>query len=86
MDTERAARQYGEFQIRVHKETVGQFADWLERNEHLVQRLNLNKVDGVRIRVPNMPKYVAGIENVTTGAIGLASGVGAQTATAHQRR
>lgn len=78
--TERAAREYGEFQIRVHKETVSRFADWLERNEHLVKRLNFKKVDGVRIRVPNIPKYVASVENVTTGVIGLASGVGAGVA------
>ena len=45
VDTERAAREYGEFQIGVHKETVGQFADWLERNEYLVKRLNFKKVD-----------------------------------------
>ena len=62
---------------RAHKETVGRFADWLERNEHLVKRLNFKKVDGVRIRVPNIPKYVASVENVTTGVIGLASAVGA---------
>lgn len=80
VDTERAATEYGEFQIRVHKEAVGRFADWLERNEHLVKRLNFKKVDGVRIRVPNIPKYVASVENVTTGVIGLASGVGAGVA------
>lgn len=80
VNTERAAREYGEFQIRVHKETVGQFADWLERNKHLVKRLNFKKVDGVRIGVPNIPKYVASVENVTTGVIGLASGVGAGVA------
>jgi len=80
VDTERAAREYGEFQIRVHKETVGRFADWLERHEHLVKRLNFKKVDGVRIRVPNIPKYVASVENVATGVVGLASGVGAGVA------
>ena len=80
VDTERAAREYGEFQIGVHKATVGQFADWLERNETLVKRLNFKKVDGVRIRVPNVPKYVASVENVTTGVVGLASGVGAGVA------
>ena len=80
VDTERAARKYGEFQIQVHRETVGRFADWLERNEHLVKRLNFKKVDGVRIRVPNIPKYVASVENVTTGVIGLVNGVGAGVA------
>ena len=80
VNTERAAREYGELQIHVHKETVGRFADWLERNEHLVKRLNFKKVDGVRIRVPSVPKYVASVDNVTTGVIGLASGVGAGVA------
>lgn len=75
--TERAAREYGEFQIRVHKETVARLADWLERNEHLVKRLNFKKVDGVRIRVPSIPKYVASVENVAAGVTGLASAVGA---------
>lgn len=78
--TERLAREYGEFQIRSHMETVGRFADWLERNEHLVKRLNFEKVDGVRIRLPNIPKYAASVESVRTGIIGLASGVGAGVA------
>ncbi len=78
--TERAAREYGRFQIRVHKETVARLADWLERNEYLVKRLNLKKVDGVRIRVPRIPKYVADVENVTTGVIGLGNAVGAGAA------
>jgi hypothetical protein len=80
VNTERAAREYGELQIHVHEETVGRFADWLERNEHLVKRLDFKKVDGVRIRVPSVPKYVASVDNVTTGVIGLASGVGAGVA------
>lgn len=80
VDAERVAREYGEFQILIHRETVGRFADWLERNKHLVRRLNFKKVDGVRIRVPNIPKYVASVENVTTGVIGLVSGVGAGAA------
>lgn len=80
LQTERAAVDYGEHQVNVHKQTVGQFADWLERNEHLVKRLNFKKVDGVRIRVPNIPKYVSSVNDVTTGVMGLASGVGAGVA------
>ena len=78
--TEQAAVEYGQHQIAVHKETVGHLADWLERNEHLVKRLNFKKVDGVRVKVPNIPKYVSGVEDVTTGVMGLASGVGAGVA------
>lgn len=77
VDAERVAREYGDFQMRVHKEAVGRFADWLERNEHLVKRLNFKKVDGVRIRVPSIPKYVASVENVTMGVSGLVSAAGA---------
>ncbi|GCE75638.1 hypothetical protein [Cellulomonas biazotea] len=75
--TEELARDYGAYQIQVHAQSVGRLADWLERNEHLVKRLNFKKVDGVRIRVPNIPKYVAAAENVTTGVTGLVSAVGA---------
>lgn len=78
--TEQTAADYGERQIEVHRQTAGHFADWLERNEHLVKRLNFKKVDGVRIKVPRIPKYVSGVEDVTTGVMGLASSVGAGVA------
>ncbi|WP_140425466.1 hypothetical protein [Cryobacterium sp. N21] len=68
--TERIAREYGELQIRVHKETVGRLADRLERNEHLVKRLNFKKVDGVRIRIPNIPKYAATLRASALGSAG----------------
>lgn len=78
--TEASANNYGDFQIAVHRENVGRFADWLERNEAHVKRLNFKKVDGVRIRVPNIPKYVAGADSVTTGVSGIVSAVGAGAA------
>lgn len=78
--TEQSARAYGEHQMVVHKDNVGRFADWLEQNEALVKRLNFKKVDGVRIRVPNIPKYVAGAQSVTTGVAGVMSAVGAGAA------
>ncbi|MDM8086419.1 hypothetical protein QUV83_16730 [Cellulomonas cellasea] len=74
---EEMARAYGAYQIQVHAETVSRLADWLERNEHLVKRLNFKKVDGVRIRVPNIPKFVSAAGNVTAGVTGLVSAVGA---------
>ncbi len=80
VETEFIARKYGEYQISVHKAALGRFADWLERNQAQVKRLNFKKVDGVRIRVPNIPKYVAGVQGITTGAAGLASAVGAGVA------
>lgn len=79
-ETERIAREYGEFQLEVHRRNLGRFADWLERNQAQVRRLNFKKIDGVRIRVPNIPKYVAGVQGVTTGAAGVVSAVGAGAA------
>jgi hypothetical protein len=80
LDTQSAARAYGGLQIQVHKDNVGRFADWLERNEALVRRLKFRKVDGVRIRVPSIPEYVAGTHSITTGAAGVVSAVGAGVA------
>jgi hypothetical protein len=77
LQTDAAARKYGEFMLQVHQLTVGRLADWLERNEHLVKRLNFKKVDGVRIRVPNIPKYVANAESIKVGVGGIAAAVGA---------
>ena len=77
LNAELIGRQYGDFQVRAHQDTVGRFADWLERNEHLVKRLNFKRVDGVWIRVPDIPKYKATVENVTTGLSGVVSAVGA---------
>lgn len=77
LNVDRVARDYGDIQARVHKETVVRFADWLERNEYLVKRLDSQVVDGVVIQVPSVPQYVADAEAVTTGAIGLVSAVGA---------
>lgn len=79
VQTEQKARDYGEYQMLAHKNSVARFADWLERNAQLVKRLNFKKVDGVTIRVPNIPKYVASVENVTAGISGIASAVGAAT-------
>lgn len=77
LQAEAVARQYGEYQMRVHGETVGRFADWLERNEHLVKRLNFKRVEGVWIRVPDIPKYRASVETVSAGLSGIAGAVGA---------
>lgn len=80
VDTETAARSYGEFQIKVHRENISRFADWLEQNKAQVKRLNFEMIDGVRIRVPDIPKFVAGTENITTGVSGVVSAVGAGVA------
>lgn len=80
LETELIAREYGQFQISIHAANLGRFADWLERNKAQVKRLNFKKIDGVRLKVPNIPKYVAGVKEISTGAAGLASAVGAGVA------
>ncbi len=80
LETETVTRSYGEFQITTHKENIGRFADWLEKNKALVKRLNFKKIDGVRIRVPNIPKYVAGAQSITAGVSGVVSAIGAGAA------
>ena len=77
LNAELVALEYGDFQMRAHQGTVGRFADWLERNEHLVKRLNFKRVDGVWIRVPDIPKYKADVGNVTAGLSVVVSAVGA---------
>lgn len=77
LQTDAAARAYGAFMLDVHRTTVGRLADWLERNEHLVKRLNFKKVDGVRIRIPNIPKYAANVGNIQAGIGGIVAAVGA---------
>jgi hypothetical protein len=79
LNAELVALEYGDFQMRSHQGTVGRFADWLEQNEHLVKRLNFKRVDGVWIRVPDIPKYKANADNVTAGLSGVVSAVGAGT-------
>lgn len=76
-DTENDVREYGDFQINAHTEIIGSFADWLERNEANVKRLKFKKVNGVKIAIPDIPKYVADVENITRGLSGIAGAVGA---------
>jgi len=76
VETEQVAREYGEFQLDVHRQNLGRFADWLERNQAQVKRLNFKRIDGVRIKIPSIPKYVAGVHGITTGVTGVVSAVG----------
>lgn len=80
IETEAFAKEYGELQIRLHDENVNRFADWLERNEAQVKRLKFKKVDGVRVKVPNIPKYVREVRDVSSGAASLVGAIGAGVA------
>lgn len=46
---------YGRQQIAAVTDTVGQFADWIERNQMAVNRLGHDPVEGVEISVPELP-------------------------------
>lgn len=76
VETEQVAREYGEFQLDVHRQNLGRFADWLERNQAQVRRLKFKKIDGVRIKIPSIPKYVGGVHGITTGVTGVVNAVG----------
>lgn len=44
--------EYGNQQLSAVTETVGRFADWIERNKMAVNRLGHDAVDGVEVAVP----------------------------------
>ncbi len=46
---------YGEQQILAVTETLGRFADWIERNKMAVNRLGHDPVDGIDVTVPELP-------------------------------
>lgn len=78
--TEATAKAYGDFQTVVQLRVVGRFADWLEANEHQVRRLRFQRVDGVRVSIPKIPKYVADVRNVSAGLTTAVTAVGAGAA------
>jgi hypothetical protein len=47
---------YGNQQLAAVTETVGRFADWIERNQMAVNRLGHDAVDGVEVTVPELPE------------------------------
>lgn len=46
---------YGDQQIEAVTETIGQFADWIERNQRAVNRLGNDFVGGIDVSVPELP-------------------------------
>lgn len=76
--------QYGEFQLQVQRDTLGAFAEWLQDNEHKVKRLDGTVVDGVEIKVPNLPelqRQVIQAENLLAGTVtSVLTGVAARQA------
>lgn len=77
--THDVAENYGKDQLRAQAETIGRFAAWLERNKHLVERLDRKVVAGVEVAVPSLPKMKFDVEQAR---VGLAGGFGAVGAAA----
>ena len=46
---------YGGQQIEAVTETIGQFADWIERNQMAVNRLGHDPVGGIDVSIPELP-------------------------------
>lgn len=77
VEAQQLAVEYGEYQIYVYENVNGLFADWLERNEHLVKRKSFMRATGMDVQLPDIPQYVAGFKQIITSVLGMASGVGA---------
>lgn len=78
--THETAEEYGRNQLSAQRDTIGRFADWLEKHSHLVDRLDrLDRqiVDGVEVVVPSIPKMRF---NAEQAKVGLSAGFGALTA------
>lgn len=48
--------EYGEQQLAAVTDTIGRFAEWIERNQMSVNRLAHETVDGVKVDVPDLPQ------------------------------
>ena len=81
---DRRVGQYGEFQLRVQRDTLGGFITWLEANERKVKRLDGAKVDGVEVDVPSLPKMKAQVlegQNLLAGSVSaVVTGIAARQA------
>ncbi|MTB87052.1 hypothetical protein H9L21_08205 [Aeromicrobium senzhongii] len=77
--THAVAEAYGRSQLHAQAETIGRFAAWLEKHEHLVEQLDRKVVGGVDVVVPSLPKLKFDVEQAKTG---LKGGFGAMGAAA----
>lgn len=75
--THQIAEEYGKAQLGAQGETIGRFAAWLEKNEHLVERLDLKVIAGVNVAVPSLPKLKFDVEQARTGLTGGFGALGA---------
>lgn len=64
-------RGYGDYQLQVVTITLGAWVAWLEENERKVRKLDHAVVDGVEIKVPDLPSLklrVAEAKGILSGA------------------
>lgn len=52
--THEIAEEYGRDQLRAQADTIGRFAAWFEKNQHLVERLDRKVVAGVDVALPSL--------------------------------
>lgn len=75
--THKIAEEYGRDQLRAQAETIGRFAAWFEKNQHLVERLDRKIVAGVDVALPSLPKLKFDIEQARMGLFGGFGALGA---------
>lgn len=75
--THKLAEEYGRDQLHAQAETIGAFATWFEKNQHLVERLDRKIVAGVDVALPSLPKLKFDIEQARTGLFGGFGALGA---------
>jgi hypothetical protein len=82
--TQERARAYGQRQLEVQVTTLGEWLKWLEDNEKKVRRLDRAVVDGVEVKVPDIPtlrvQVFQGVDLLQGGAAAVVSAVAAQQA------
>lgn len=54
-EADRHVNAYGEFQLQVQRDTLGDFARWLEENERRVRRTEGAFVDGIEVEKIDLP-------------------------------
>lgn len=71
-DAQRYCERYGLHQLRVQRDTLGAWAQWLEKNSQSVRFLQGATIDGVTLELPSLPDlqfHVAEAEQLLAGGV-----------------
>ena len=71
---------YGNQQLAAVTETIGRFADWIERNQIAVNRLGHAAVNGVEVTVPELPEMKSEVRQAKSWIAGGVAGTRAAAA------